>query len=536
MLRINLLGDMEVLRDGAPLALPPSRKTRALLAYLVLAGAPQRREALCALFWEVPDDPRGALRWSLSRLRPLLNAEAERLQADRERVTFVPAGAAVDLLEVEAADLARCDEPRLKALLARFRGPLMAGLELPNVPEFDTWRLGRQEAARQLHIRVLDALAPRLDDPQQQASILRRRIDIDPGAEAAHLALVELLARAGLSSEAEQQANASARMLDAIGPFDQARLRAAARLRPPVAPEARAPFVRAPLAREPEPQARQPSVDDPSIRFCTTRDGTRIAFATTGAGPPLLKTANWMNHLEHDWESPVWRSLFGALTASHRLVRYDERGNGLSDWDVAELSLDAFVEDLGAVADSAGLDRFPIFGVSQGCAVAIEYAARHPERVTRLVLFGGFARGWRHGGVGVIEHTEALKILMARAWGRDNPAFRQLFTSLFMPRGAPAQVDAFNTLQRLSASPENAVRLLDAFGDFDVRHRLAEIRVPTLVIHCRGDVFVPIALGREVATGIPGARFVSLESDSHVPVEGEPALPRLVAEMQAFLA
>jgi pimeloyl-ACP methyl ester carboxylesterase/DNA-binding SARP family transcriptional activator len=541
MLRINLLGDLEVQRDGTPLALPPSRKTRALLAYLVLEGAPQRREALCELFWDVPDDPRGALRWSLSRLRPLLNAEAEHLLADRERVAFVPAGAAVDIHEAEAvvADLSRLDTAALRALLARFRGPLMAGLELSSVPAFDSWRLGRQEAARQIHIRLLDALAARLDDPRTRAEVLRRRIDVDPGGEAAHLALVELLAREGLGSEAEQQASASARMLAAIGPYDKARLMAASRARPPAPLSARPTSTAEPArpSKTGEPLARSLEATEPqSIRFCAARDGTRIAFATTGTGPPLLKTANWMNHLEHDWESPVWRGLFGALAGPYRLVRYDERGNGLSDWDVADLSLDAFVEDLAAVADAAGLDRFPILGISQGAAVAIEYAARYPERVTRLVLVGGFARGWRHGSAALAAHTEALKTLMARAWGKDNPAFRQMFTSLFMPHGTPAQVDAFNTLQKLSASPENAVRLLDAFGDFDVRHRFADIRVPTLVIHCRGDAFIPIGLGREIATGIPNARFVSLDSDAHLPIEGDPTLPRLVAEMQALLA
>lgn len=529
MLQINLLGDLEVRRDGAALPLPPSRKTRALLAYLVLKGTPQRREALCELFWDVPDDPRGALRWSLSRLRPLLNQDgAERLVADRERVGFVAEAGAVDLMELRAAaanGLERLGAAELRRLLALVRGPLMAGLEVPNVPEFESWRLGQQEAARRLHLRLLDALVARLgDDPPAQAEALRRRIEVDPGNEPAHVRLVELLAQAGPAAEAEQQAKASARMLAAIGPFDERRLLAASRGRPvalPLPPEP----PRAALAAEPQ-----------SIRFATTPDGVRIAYAATGWGPPLLKTANWMNHLEHDWESPVWRGLFRALAATRRLVRYDERANGLSDWEAADLSLDAFVADLGAVADAAGLDRFPILGVSQGCSVAIEYAARHPDRVTHLVLFGGFARGWKHGGSpALIEHVEALKTLMAHAWGRDNPAFRQMFASLFLPRGTAEQFAWFNTLQKLTASPENAVRLVDAFGAFDVRRRLPEIRVPTLVAHCRGDVFIPIALGREIATGIPGARFLSLDSDNHLLAEADPALPRFVEEMTAFL-
>jgi pimeloyl-ACP methyl ester carboxylesterase len=191
------------------------------------------------------------------------------------------------------------------------------------------------------------------------------------------------------------------------------------------------------------------------IRFCTASDGVRIAWSTVGTGPPLVKAANWLNHLEFDWQSPIWRHWFAELSRDHRLVRYDERGNGLSDWDVGELSLEAFVADLEAVVDAAEIDRFVLLGISQGCAVSVTYAVRHPERVSHLVLYGGYARGWK--GRGTPEDRErrlAMQTLAAQGWGQDNPAYRQLFTSIYVPGATREEMDWFNDLQRVSASPE----------------------------------------------------------------------------------
>jgi pimeloyl-ACP methyl ester carboxylesterase len=275
---------------------------------------------------------------------------------------------------------------------------------------------------------------------------------------------------------------------------------------------------------------------DQEIRFCTSGDGVRLAYSLAGRGAPLVKTANWLNHLEFDWRSPVWRHVLEALARHFTLLRYDERGNGLSDWNVDDISFDAFVRDLEAVVDAAGLDRFALFGVSQGCPVSIAYAARHPERVTRLVLYGGYAKGWRRREPAEeTEEREALKVLIRRGWGKENPAFRQVFTSLFFPDGTPAQMDAFNELQRVTASPENAIRLLDAFSEIDVTDLLPKVRAPTLVLHCRGDARIPFAAGRALATGIPGARFVPLEGRNHLILENEPAWPRFLEEVVTFL-
>ena len=280
-----------------------------------------------------------------------------------------------------------------------------------------------------------------------------------------------------------------------------------------------------------EPQAMQQE-----IRFCTAPDGTQIAYATVGQGPPLVKAANWLNHLEYDWQSPVWRHLLRALAKDRLLVRYDERGNGLSDWEVEDISFEAFVSDLETVVDAVGIERFPLLGISQGCAVSIAYAVRHPERVSRLILYGGYAKGrLKRGSQASSEEAEALATLMRQGWGRENPAFRQMFTSLFMPGATSEQAQWFNDLQRITTSPENAVRIRRTIDEIEVSELLPQVAVPTLVLHCRDDAVSPFDLGRRMAAMIPGARFVALEGRNHMMLEGEPAWPRFLQEVSSFL-
>jgi pimeloyl-ACP methyl ester carboxylesterase/DNA-binding winged helix-turn-helix (wHTH) protein len=277
-------------------------------------------------------------------------------------------------------------------------------------------------------------------------------------------------------------------------------------------------------------------VANQDVTFCKAADGVNLAIACSGSGTPVIKTANWLNHIEYDWQSPVWSPLVTLLSSKFRLIRYDERGNGLSDWNVADISFEAFVRDLEAVVDALGLKRFALLGVSQGAAVSVAYATRHPEKVSRLVLCGGYARGWRQRGVAAdIAQREAMETLVRHGWGRDNPAFRQIFTSLFIPGGTPEQMQWFNDLQRVSASPENAIRLGRAFGEIDISELLPKVTVPTLVLHARGDARVPFEQGRTLAQGIPGARFVALESDNHLILSHEPAWRRYADEICAFL-
>lgn len=279
-----------------------------------------------------------------------------------------------------------------------------------------------------------------------------------------------------------------------------------------------------------------PSAPPQDIHFCTTSDGVRIAYGLAGQGPPLVKTANWLNHLEYDWQSPIWSHLLHVLAAEHRLIRYDARGNGLSDWELDDISFDAFVRDLESVIDATGVERFPLFGISQGCAVAIAYAVRHPERVSRLILYGGFARGRRRrGSQEAIEQSEAFLTLMRQGWGQENPAFRQLFTSLFLPGGTPEQMQWYNDLQRVTTSPTNAVRIRQAVDELDVTDLLPKVKVPTLVLHCRDDAMQPFDEGRRLAAGIKGSRFVPLEGRNHLILESDPSWGRLVGEIRNFL-
>ena len=272
------------------------------------------------------------------------------------------------------------------------------------------------------------------------------------------------------------------------------------------------------------------------VRFCTASDGVRIAYAICGKGPSIIKTANWLNHLEFDLESPVWRPMLREFARSFHFIRYDERGNGLSDWDVADLSLDAFVDDLEAVVDAVGIERFALYGQSQGCPVSVAYAVRHPERVTHLVLYGGFTRGARRRGAELDEaKEEALTTLVREGWGQDNPAFRQIFTSQMMPDATAEQMQWFNELQRRTTSPENAAKLRIAIDEIDVTDLLPNVQTPTLVIHRRSDARQPFEEGRHLATMIPKAQFVALDGRNHIILEHESEWPRFLSEVRSFI-
>jgi serine/threonine protein kinase/pimeloyl-ACP methyl ester carboxylesterase/tetratricopeptide (TPR) repeat protein len=249
-----------------------------------------------------------------------------------------------------------------------------------------------------------------------------------------------------------------------------------------------------------------------------------------------VKAANWLSHLEFDWRSPVWRHLLAEFARDHMFIRYDERGNGLSDWNVADLSFDAWVEDLESVVEAAGVDRFPLLGISQGGAVAIAYAVRHPQRVSHLILYGAYARGWaKRDSADEIEQRQAQLTLVRLGWGKDNPAFRQLWTTLYAPDATPEQAQSFNDLQRISTSPENAVKLLNVMGNIDVVDLLPRVKVPTLVLHCRDESGVPFEEGRKLAGSILGARFVPIEGRNHLLLEGDQSWGTFVKEIRRFL-
>lgn len=273
------------------------------------------------------------------------------------------------------------------------------------------------------------------------------------------------------------------------------------------------------------------------IHFCQTKDGIQLAYSRMGRGLPLVKTGNWMTHIESDFESPIWRSFYRELSRHHTFYRYDARGNGLSDREVQDVTFEHFVDDLEAVVDAAGIERFALLGMSQGCAVSIAYAVRHPDRVSHLILLGGYAVGWKKRARTEAEKEagEAMLTLMRVGWGQENPAFRQMFTSQFIPGATKEQADWFNEFQRVSTSPADAARNLLANGDVDVTSLLSQVRAPTLVMHARLDARVPFEAGRRMAAGIPGARLVPLEGQNHVILEDEPAFARFLEETRSFL-
>lgn len=522
-MRIQLLGELQLWRDGQLLELPRSKKTRAMLAYLALTGRPHRRERLCEIFWELPDDPRGSLRWALSKIRALVDEPAQtRIAADRERTELRRESLSIDYVDIvrqlqQAQPVSLEDLQQAARLLAL---PLLDGLDLPQLESFQAWLAVEREEALQLRLEVFRriTLHPETSD-KDAVRWLRHWHGTDPISDEATAMLARTLRKLGRQDEA-----------DAV----VANYRKAARLAG-VAPLAdlleRAP---APL-HETGPTTRT-LLQRQSIGFCQAKDGIRIAYATVGSGPPLVKAANWLNHLELDWQGPIWGKTFQALAAERTLIRYDERGNGLSDWDVPEITFESFVRDLESVVDALKLKRFPLLGMSQGCAVSIDYAVRHPGRVSALVLMSGYAAGWRIGSSAEEqERRQAVMTLTRLGWGTNNSAYRHIFSQTFMPDGTPDELAWFDELQRQTTSAENAVRFQDAFGDIDVRHLLGQVRVPTLVIHARHDQRITIDQGRELAANIPNARFVALESRSHIILGHEPAWPVCIEEVRTFL-
>jgi pimeloyl-ACP methyl ester carboxylesterase/DNA-binding CsgD family transcriptional regulator len=275
------------------------------------------------------------------------------------------------------------------------------------------------------------------------------------------------------------------------------------------------------------------------IRFCTTADGVRLAVGISGKGPPIVKAATWLTHLEYDLTSPFAKHWLEAFSRDHTFVGYDARGCGLSDRRVGELSMDAWLEDLDAVVDLLRLERFPLLGISQGAAIAVAYAARHPQKVSRLVLLGGFARAYfsaHNPDPKVLEEGETLIRAAKMGWGRDDSAFRQVFVTKFLGDATAEQQRAFDERQRVTTEPEMAVRYLRAMFSVDVKEIARQVACPTLVFHCRNDRLIYFDQGRKLAAQIPGARFIPLESANHIPFENEPAWTQFLAEVRPFLA
>ncbi|CAN5303580.1 hypothetical protein BH10PSE17_BH10PSE17_15890 [soil metagenome] len=521
-MNINVLGTLEVSQASHAVALPASRKTRALLAYLVLSDRPQRREHLCDLLWdEGPDDPRAALRWSLSKLRTVIDTDSPRLMADRDAISIEHDDLSVDL-RVAAALGDGAAHGDVQQSLVALRQPLLAGLDFPSHAMFQSW-LGAERASAERMRRALlqQWVVSGTMAPEERLPWCREWLEADPfhtGAAAQLQATLQEMGRTGEARDVGQ--HFAAAVTDAGLPA-------------PTAMAVSALTTTSSLVTPTEAEMLQRQ----KIQFCRGRDGVRIAYASVGEGPPLVKAANWLNHLELDWNAPIWAPLFHQLARDHRFIRYDERGNGMSQTDDVDISFDAFVRDLEAVVDAAGVERFPLLGLSQGCAVAIEYAVRHPDRVSHLILWGGYASGWRvEGSDDLRAEREAIITLVRQGWGRTDAIYRQLVTATFMPSATSEELDWFDGFQRNTVTALNAARFLEVFADIDVRARLPQVAVPTLVMHARGDRRIPLSVGAALAAEIPDAEFVALDSENHLLLGREPASAVFVAHVRQFLA
>ncbi|MEQ1956558.1 alpha/beta fold hydrolase [Mesorhizobium yinganensis] len=482
-----------------------------MLAYLAVTGKSHQREKLCEIFWEIPDDPRGALRWSLSKIRTVLGDEGDVLQSDRNAVALRANGSLdhariAGLIGVELDGLS-IDE--LVDAVRCIRGPFLADLYLDQSPTFEAWRGALASEVEILEVRLLRELVERLAGEPQRALAFAQRL---------HQLLPE---DADIATEIVRLSDC-ARASAAHATVSFAPVRAAEHPIP---------------ATVMQSAAVKSSDRDREVRFCKARDGVRLAYAISGRGSPILRAAHWMSHLNYDWDSPIWRHWIKGLSENNTLVRYDERCNGLSEWNVADVSFHAMVSDLEHVADAAGLERFTLLGISQGCALSVAYAARHPERVSGLVLYGGYPKGWRaRGDAGEIATREALATLMREGWGKSNPLFRQLFSSLFIKGAGPEHMASMDELQRRTMTPNDAWRLQQTFADIDISGLLSQISVPTLVLHARDDAVAPVESGRTLAVEIPGARFIELDSQNHILLEGEPAFEEFMGHLSAFVA
>jgi pimeloyl-ACP methyl ester carboxylesterase len=281
--------------------------------------------------------------------------------------------------------------------------------------------------------------------------------------------------------------------------------------------------------------AQEGDVPDQQVEFFTTSDGVRLAYNIGGRGPALVRTIHWLNHLDFEWKTPLQRQWISEVMRHNTFLRYDQRGSGLSDWNVDDFSFERTVQDFEELVDAVGLEKFAILGGCQGGAVAIAYAVRHPERVTKLIINGTFANGWPAPAPGAEKNLDAMLTLIRSGWGRDNPAFRQLWTTLFKPDANPAEVVWLNELQRISSSPENAARMMAEFPKIRVLDMLPKISCPTLVLHSRDDGAVPVQEGRLIAERIRGARFVELPGRSHMVGPSDGAWQLFLREFSAFV-
>jgi DNA-binding SARP family transcriptional activator/pimeloyl-ACP methyl ester carboxylesterase len=525
---IRLLGEFALDIDGRPVPASafPRRSAAALVKLLALAPSRRlHREQVMDALWPglAPQDAANNLHKAAHYARRGTGVPDTVLLRNEIVALFPGAEVAVDAVEFEAVAAAAASADDVRAAdsaLAAYPGGLL--------PEdlYESWTA----------------------QPRQRLEVLRREllrrsaqwselIALEPTDEQAHLGLAQSMLAGGDRAGALRQIDTIEQILrDELGiglspeGYDLRVTALDTPVRVPAALE---------HATESTPAPRHASLATQVLRFCRTGDGVRLAYATSGDGPVLVKAANWLTHLDYDWASPVWSPWWRRLSQGHRLVRYDERGSGLSDWDVppGSFTLDAWVRDLETVADTMGLKRFALLGMSQGGPIAVQYAARHPERVSHLVVYGTCARAtWARATDEERRELRALGELIKVSWGKDEPGFRQVYDARFLPDGPLEVWRAFDKLQRMSTSPENAYRLWRAFGALDVSADAVRLSVPTLILHSKDDQVWRFREAEELHSLVPGSRLVELRSKNHILRADEPAFEMLMDEVNQFLA
>lgn len=524
---IRLLGQFDVVVDGV--AVEPSSLARRdparLVKFLALkSGHRAHREQVMDALW--PDAPPTSLANRLHKaahfVRKATGIPSSIVLGADTVALFPDADIAIDAFTFEqlASDgLAGNDLAAIDRALAAYSGELLP-LDL-----YDDWAFHHRQRLRLRHRELL-----------RRAGMFDRLVALDPTDEDAHVGVMRGLLRTGDRAGVLRQFELLTTILDdelGMGPSVEAcSVRDLA-----LGPARLADADDAPALGPGMP--RSAALATQRVHFCTTTDGVRLAYASSGKGPPLVKASNWLSHLDYDWDSPVWRHWWQALSRRHTLIRYDERGCGLSDWDVAadSYTLDAWVRDLETVVDALGLERFPLLGISQGGPIAITYAARHPERVSHVVVYGTCARAtWAKATDDQRRELTALGELIRVSWGTDQPGFRQVYDARFLPDGPIESWRAFDELQRRSTSPRNAHRLWRAFGALDCAESARQIEAPTLILHATDDRVWSFEEAEELHAMVPGSTLVALPGNNHILQAGEPAFATFVEAVEDFIA
>lgn len=516
------MGGFGLIVDGGSVDAGHFQRRSAAALVKILALTPSRRmhreQAMDFLWPELsPQHAAGRLHTAAHYARRATGA-ADCVSLSNEMVALFPARTvAVDLYAFESAASAALSggEPgAAEAALDSWTGDL-----LPDDP-YAPWAFQPRQRAELLHRELL-----------RQAGRWAELVSLDPTDEEAHLGVASALLAAGDRAGALRRLDVLEQVLRVelgIGLSPEAYdLRISALDTPVSAP--------VPVPRR---APRHAALAKQAVHFCRTSDGVRLAYATSGTGLPLVKAGNWLTHLDFDWASPVWSHWWQALSEERRLIRYDERGCGLSDWsvDTSSFTLDAWVHDLETVVDTLGLERFALLGISQGGPIALTYAARHPDRVSHLVVYGTCARRtWEKATPSERRSLTALAELIRVSWGSDLPGFREVYNAKFLPNGPMDMWRAFNELQRRSTSARNAYRLFNAFGDLDASEAARSLHAPSLIFHCRGDRVWSFAEAEDLHAMIAGSRLVALDSSNHILQEQEPAFGTFLSELRAFL-